>query len=352
MAKPTVMFQVVQEKDTKLDTRGVLFETDFYLEKDRKNIQMKEGLLFIAASKWAQQYQQDNSSSDNALCAKCIPKIHIDLEKLLATSPYGSLLLQREYIPLTDEMCELMNRDWRHNTQSFGNHKDGVHTASLPPPIKAIHPDVWPVSLPRNDGPKLVIGTQVSNALVTSSIRLDQKLLPSVGDITTNFNLTATGSFASKIFVDVESATAAKTIISNSSTTCVSNTGMFSHQLRQIRTRFDLPSIYTLVRASDRGRIPYTTLFDTIGNEILKNGTKANPIKSIVSSCNENATGKVKEVLGNILTLYDHDDNLLILFNIVLDKKLEILAKLLMPSIVSWNASVAPHIKSVFEYLD
>lgn len=147
---------------------------------------------------------------------------------------------------------------------------------------------------------------------------------------------------------------------------------MFSHQLRQIRTRFDLPSIYTLVRASgpltknhtchpytiftlidwDRGRIPYTTLFDTIGNEILKNGTKANPIKSIVSSCNENATGKVKEVLGNILTLYDHDDNLLILFNIVLDKKLEILAKLLMPSIVSWNASVAPHIKSVFEYLD
>lgn len=53
MAKPTVMFQVVQEKDTKLDTRGVLFETDFYLEKDRKNIQMKEGLLFIAASKWA-----------------------------------------------------------------------------------------------------------------------------------------------------------------------------------------------------------------------------------------------------------------------------------------------------------
>ena len=64
-----------------------------------------------------QQYQQDNSSSDNALCAKCIPKIHIDLEKLLATSPYGSLLLQREYIPLTDEMCELMNRDWRHNTQ-------------------------------------------------------------------------------------------------------------------------------------------------------------------------------------------------------------------------------------------
>ncbi|KAG1455189.1 hypothetical protein G6F46_010336 [Rhizopus delemar] len=190
------------------------------------------------------QYQQDNSSSDNTLCAKCIPKAHIDLEKLLATSPYVSLLSQREYIPLKDEMCELMNRDWRHNAQ------DVVHTTSLSPPLKAIHPDVWPVSLSRNDGPKLVIGTQVSNALVTSSIRLDQKLLPSVGGITTSFNMTVTDSFASKIFIGVESATAAKTIISNPATKCVLNTGMLSHQLRQIRTRFDLPNTYILVRAS------------------------------------------------------------------------------------------------------
>lgn len=131
-----------------------------------------------------------------------------------------------------------------------------------------------------------------------------QKLLPSVGGITTNFNLTVTDSFASKIFVDVESTTAAKTIISNPATTCISNTGMFSHQLRQIRTRFDLPSTYTLVHASgpltknqtchpyiiftlidcDRGSIPCATLLDTIGNEILKNGTKASLMKSVILS--------------------------------------------------------------------
>lgn len=73
--------------------------------------------------------------------------------------------------------------------EPFGNHKDGIHTTSVPPSLKTIHPDVWPVSLTRNDGPKLVIGTQVSNALVMSSILLDHKLLPPIGSITTNFNL-------------------------------------------------------------------------------------------------------------------------------------------------------------------
>ncbi|CEG77794.1 hypothetical protein RMATCC62417_12488 [Rhizopus microsporus] len=83
--------------------------------------------------------------------------------------------------------------------ESFGYHKDRIHTTPLPPPLKTIHPDVWPVSLTRNDGPKLVIGTQVSNTLVTSSIRLDHKLPPSVGGITTNFNLIVNDSFASDL---------------------------------------------------------------------------------------------------------------------------------------------------------
>ena len=42
--------------------------------------------------------------------------------------------------------------------ESLSKHKDRIHTPSLPPPLKAIHPDLRPVSLPRNDGPMLVIG--------------------------------------------------------------------------------------------------------------------------------------------------------------------------------------------------
>lgn len=32
-------------------------------------------------------------------------------------SPYRLLLSQQEYTPLTDDMSELMNRDWRHYPQ-------------------------------------------------------------------------------------------------------------------------------------------------------------------------------------------------------------------------------------------
>ncbi|KAG1139651.1 hypothetical protein G6F37_010696 [Rhizopus arrhizus] len=255
--------------------------------------------------------------------------------------------------------------------EPFGKLKDGVHATSLPPPLNTIHPDIWPVSLSRNDGPKLIVGTQVLNALVTASICLDQKLFPSVGAVTSNFNLTLSDSFATKIFVDMESVTAAKSIISDSTATQVLNTGMLSHQLRQIRTRFDLPSTYTLCRASgpliknhtchsyniftlincDRGHNPYAVLLDAIGNETLKNSTKAKLIKAVILSCIENATGKVKEVLESILTLYDHSDNRLpIVLNVALNRELESLAKLLMPSIISWNASVAHHIKQVFEF--
>ncbi|KAG1165730.1 hypothetical protein G6F46_008016 [Rhizopus delemar] len=179
------------------------------------------------------------------------------------------------------------------------------------------------VLLSRNDVPKLIIGTQVSNALVTTSIRLDQNLPPSVGAVTSNFNLTISDSFATKIFVDMESVTATKSIVIDPTTARVLNTGMLSHQLQQILTRFDLPS--------------------TI---------RAKLIKSVILSCIENATGKVEEVLENILALYDHGDNSpSILFNVALNRELESLVKLLMPSIISWNAFVARQIKQGIQRL-
>lgn len=130
--------------------------------------------------------------------------------------------------------------------EPFGKLKGGVHVTSLPLPPNTIHPDIWPVLLSRNDVPKLIIGTQVSNALVTTSIRLDQNLPPSVGAVTSNFNLTISDSFATKIFVDMESVTATKSIAIDPITTRVLNTDMLSHQLQQIRTRLDLFSTYTL----------------------------------------------------------------------------------------------------------
>lgn len=68
-----------------------------------------------------------------------------------------------------------------HHRESFGKFKNGVIKSSLPPPTKLFHANVWPTTLDVGDGKQLVIGTQVSNALVTSSTRLDKKRLVSIG---------------------------------------------------------------------------------------------------------------------------------------------------------------------------
>ncbi|ORE00732.1 hypothetical protein BCV72DRAFT_237440 [Rhizopus microsporus var. microsporus] len=139
------------------------------------------------------------------MCIKCTPEVNDDLRYLFGISPYAKLLQQRQYVPLTDEICKLMNMDLElhpqvifftvvilsgaitvntnnnkaimlntaevygrtksidHHREPYGKLKDGVQSTSLPPPIKTMHQDVWPNVLKRQDGSKLIIGTQVSN---------------------------------------------------------------------------------------------------------------------------------------------------------------------------------------------
>ncbi|KAG1039493.1 hypothetical protein G6F43_012492 [Rhizopus delemar] len=234
----------------------------------------------------------DVESSIN-LYVKCTPPIDTDLMTIIAQSPYTNLLRQRKYERLTDEVCSMMNKDWefypqvkyfsavvlagsilvnsRNNQalmintiemygrtrcidqhrETFGKMKDGVVATSHPPPIQTIHHGVWPVLLKGREGHKLVIGTEVSNALVTSSIRLDEKHHASIGGITTNFLLkNMQDSLACRIFVDTEYLNKARTILSNPMATCVSSHGSMISQLRQLRTHFDYATTYTLCRAS------------------------------------------------------------------------------------------------------
>jgi len=93
-----------------------------------------------------------------------------------ATVLAGSILFNRSNNQaITINTMEMYGRTKNIDShrESFGKLKAGAQTTSLPPSIKTLYPDVWPTTLQRHDGQKLVIGTQVSNALVTSSIRLD-----------------------------------------------------------------------------------------------------------------------------------------------------------------------------------
>ncbi|KAI8645045.1 hypothetical protein BD408DRAFT_339555 [Parasitella parasitica] len=169
---------------------------------------------------------------DEVACMKCAPTTVPGFERVLASSPYARLIRQRQYVELSPDVCKVLNNDWEfhpqvryftakllsgaimHNTcnsqaimantveaygktkhvdahrETFGKEKDNSITTSIPPPIDTMYHDVWPVSLQGSDGVKLVIGTQVSNILITSSVRLDTKMKPCIGSKCMSFQLT------------------------------------------------------------------------------------------------------------------------------------------------------------------
>ncbi|KAI9482786.1 MAG: hypothetical protein EXX96DRAFT_121497 [Benjaminiella poitrasii] len=92
------------------------------------------------------------------------------------------------------------------NTQENENEKKNVKSTSLPPHIKTLYPNAYPVSNQSHYGLKLVIGTQVSNMLVTLCIRLDTRKPPSVASFTVDFVLSSTKeSLFTTFFLDEES---------------------------------------------------------------------------------------------------------------------------------------------------
>lgn len=171
---------------------------------------------------------------------------------------------KRKYVELSAEYCDLLNHDWTFHPQMkyfaaqllagsiinnavnsetimvntiegygrkkivdiqrepFGNKKyNAISTI-----CKTRYFDVWPTTLNSKDGPTLIIGTQTFNALITSSIRLDQTTKPSVGGVTTNFQLLGIDSLSVSIYLNEESIEKAKSLAENTNATSVSNTNM------------------------------------------------------------------------------------------------------------------------------
>ena len=155
---------------------------------------------------------------DKVVCMKCVPTTAPGLERVLVSSPYAKLIRRHQYVELSPDVYKMLNNDWEfhsqvryftakvlsgaimHNTrngqaimantveaygrtkhvdahrETFGKEKDASIITSIPPSIDTMYPDVWPVSLQRSDGVKLVISTQFFNILITSSIRIDTKM--------------------------------------------------------------------------------------------------------------------------------------------------------------------------------
>jgi hypothetical protein len=128
--------------------------------------------------------------------------------------------------------------------EAFGRLKDAIIDTSLPPPIETKYPDVWSNSLQHPDGTKLLIGTQVSNVLITSSMRLDSRVKPYVGSTNISFLLLSSNDpLKARIYLDSVCLEEALAILGAPATSCLLSSNMM-YQLRQIRSKFSTPSLF------------------------------------------------------------------------------------------------------------
>lgn len=242
--------------------------------------------------------------------------------------------------------------------ESFGKLKENVKPTSLPLPTKTMYPNVWPLSMQSYHGLKLVIGTQVSNMLVNSCICLDTRKPSYVGYYTLDFVLSSTrDSLSTKIFLDDEGQHMAMIILNSPATTRLSDTHII-YQLRQLQIKFSAKTVYALCCALTVRHTaqPYTIftlndyelarssgrkVFRKFAILVLKKGKDAYLSKNSVQKIENTATGIIKGILQAIVPLFSpNSTTLAILGNDELNKLLEQLVNLIMPSISLANLFV------------
>ncbi|KAI9317584.1 hypothetical protein BX666DRAFT_2026859 [Dichotomocladium elegans] len=265
-----------------------------------------------------------HSIEQNALAyERVINNITADNDSILPILPlkHSKLIRRRQYVELSSAMCKLLNQDWEFHPQMryftamifFGAimHNTGNGQAILVNTVEAYgrtkHCGCAPRSfwrlkdtvvdaLQRTDGMKLLIGTQVSNVLITSSMRLMQEL-----------------------YLDSVCLEEALAILESPDTSYLSSFNMI-YQRRQIRSKFDTPSNLPTVNGvtladNDRGNNHGGTLFHTIGILVLNHGNAARLQKRTVEELIPLATGQIKELLLTICRVFPFADEDMAIIN-------------------------------------
>jgi hypothetical protein len=128
-----------------------------------------------------------------------------------------------------------------------------------------------------SDGTKLIIGTEISNFLVTGSIRVDSKATAEVGPSTLNLKLeTEEAPLSTLIFLDKKVYETAKEI--GQDIDCDGVDAAHSlYQLWQIRSKFNKPESYYILRST-------FYMFNIVNEQPLTIFTLCNQRKTIESN--------------------------------------------------------------------
>ncbi|KAI9027650.1 hypothetical protein CLU79DRAFT_697658, partial [Phycomyces nitens] len=138
----------------------------------------------------------------------------------------------------------------------------------------------------------------------------------------------------------------------------------------QIRCKFDADNSYSLCHASgpftkshvcqpftiftladyDRGTSPLSSLSRHITTIVLRLRVRATLAKATVESCLSQGNLDTQDAFRAIIALYGESDEIPILGNSKLSKRLEIVANSLAPSLVATNDYVAKEIALAFQF--
>ncbi|KAG1194223.1 hypothetical protein G6F36_000318 [Rhizopus arrhizus] len=341
----------------------------------------------------------------------------VQLYSALKAGPYSQQFLHHQYTEMNDSLCTFLNQDWSERPQmryacsrllagmimldtssgkaivvncvevygrrrTVDSHREsfqtkrGILSSSLPPEITK-YPHVWPTSIRDVDGTKLILGTKMFNALITSSLRLDKSSDPEIGPTTSSFCLeTSVKSLNIQLFVKESAWHAASALAINENTKAISSYDSL-FQLRQLRTRFHHQSTYIRCRSfneptDDLTTRPYTvfTLADwdnggddaeyRLGSQLIQSvalavirSEEARPptlAKQKVSAMRSKLKkgGAVCKVFDSIIGQYATDiETIHIIGNRVLNEGLQKLANLLASPITKSNDSVHQAIATV-----
>ncbi|CAO3601382.1 unnamed protein product [Absidia cylindrospora] len=228
---------------------------------------------------------------------------------------------------------------------------------------------------------KLVVGTRTCNFLVTSSLRLDANSV-NMGPSTTHF--APSSAITSRLFLDTSSIQLATALL-NDTNTMQSQEMAVLFQLKQVRSKFDCLSTYTLCRSSStlssymelqpatiwtlcendsqqkksmRSQEKIASgVFRLIAVEVIKKGKLACLVKEELEDLlstgleKERNTTKIGVVLQGILGLFTDNSNnnnsIKIIHNASLNKHLVELADLLVSGLREANKSKIERMKSM-----
>lgn len=321
------------------------------------------------------------------------------LNNCLLHSQSYKKLLNRDYQEITDNQLQLINTDWEASPQikfAIGkilsesilvedkkvlllntielyprsklldtHHEKSIYDSSIPV-IKSRYPNALKISIKHHDNSmKLLIGTNVFNALITSSLRLDiEGAEAEVGASTTNF----TPSLATKLYIPGVVNKLAMENLKNTTTTFY-NHALIS-QIRQLRSKFDNPSTYMIARCSS----PFTnnllsqplTIYTVaefegkiepelkLGSRIMrtfasaalynKGQVKIDQLKNLVTN-DENQETKIQKHLNHLITINSGREYINVMGNKDMNRTLTDIAAIMTPKLADYNAKIKKNIK-------